>query len=404
MSEDLFGIDSIINSAISPKGWIDSLSLLQLFNEKLSELKLSKNQALKIMEIETKSFDNFMQGEATKIDFLTLIKVSRFLDIAASVFIDKFILQVAKENDKELEKVNSRLFIAKHFDLEALRVSGLIERVNDFEHIEERILYFFGYKSVYEYKDDIEVPVYSSGKIASNEKTLKFWVNMAYATFDKMSNPNEYDRQALVKIFPTLRAYSISIENGLRQVFKLLFKVGVTVIFIPKNYKDLHIRAATFSINEKPCIAITNYKDLYPTLWFSLFHELYHVLYDWEEISDSKSHSHVSAGMSTGTIDEDAANQFAARYLFDDDKMKEVEPYIDKPSYVAKFARSYNVHESIVYALYAYKHAKDSSKPFAKFRHYMKNPEQAVEVFDPSKYENFEPIPVIAKKTMSLIN
>ena len=226
---------------------------------------------------------------------------------------------------------------------------------------------------------------------------------MAYATFDKIPNTNEYDRQELVKIFPTLRAYSLNVENGLRQVFKILFKLGVTVIFIPKNNKDLHIRAATFSINDKPCIAITNYKDLYPTLWFSLFHELYHVLYDWEEVIASEGQGHVSAGMSTGTIDEDAANQFAARYLFDDDKMKEVEPFINKPSFVAKFARSYNVHESIVYALYSYKYSNADNKLFGKYRHFMKNPETAIEGFNPSQYETFKPIPNIAKATMTLI-
>jgi len=404
MSENLFGIDSIINSALRPKGWIDTLSLLQLFNEKLFELGLSKNQALKIMEIEAKSFDSFMQGESTKIDFLTLKKLSRFLEIAPSVFIDKFLAKITNENSSDLEKINTRLFMAKHFDLESLRTAGLIERVNDFDHIEERILKFFGYKTIFEFKNDIEVPVYSSGKIVSNEKTLKFWVNLAYATFEKMSNPYEYDRQALVRLFPSLRAYTLNVESGLRQVFKLLYKVGVTVIFIPKNNKNLHIRAATFCINEKPCIAITNYRDLYPTLWFSLFHELYHVLYDWDEISKIDGHGHVSAGMSTGIIDEDAANQFAARYLFDDEKMQEIEPFIDKPSYVAKFARSYNVHESIVYALYTYKYATADNKIFGKYLHFMKKPEQAIEAFNPSQYDTFNPIPEIAKRTMSLIN
>lgn len=404
MEENILGIDSIINSALHQKGWIDTLSLIQLFNEKLSQLKLSKNQALKIMNLETKAFDSFTQGQSTKIDYLTVLKLSRFLEIPPSIFIDKFFLKISVENKEHLDKTESRLFIAKHFDLDVLRSSGLIDTVNDFEHIEKKLLSFFGYKNIFEYKDDIEVPVYSKGKIVSNEKTLKFWVNMAYATFEKMSNPNEYDRQALVKIFPTLRAYSLNVESGLRQVFKILFKVGVNCIFIPKNYKNLHIRAATFCINDKPCIALTNYKDFYPTLWFSLFHELYHVLYDWEEITEAKGHGHVSAGMSTGTIDEDAANQFAARYLFDEDKMNEIEPFIDKPSYVAKFARSYNVHESIVYALYAKKYSNADKKLFGKYNRFMKETEKAIAAFNPSQYENFKPIPEIAKTTISLIN
>jgi Zn-dependent peptidase ImmA (M78 family) len=404
MSDKHLNIDWILNSALAPKGWIDTLSLLELFNERIAQAGISKNQALKIMNIETKSFDAFIQGTSTKIDFLTVIKLATFLEMAPSVFIDKFLSKVTEENKSVIEITKVRNHIIKHFDLDELRNSGFIDTVSDFDHVEKKILEFFGYTSVFQYKSNIEVPVYSKGKVSSNEKSLKFWVNMAYATFEKMYNPNEFDRHGLVKAFPSLRAYSLNVEHGLLQVFKLLFKLGVTVVFIPKMYKNLHVRAATFCINDKPCIAITNYKDYYPTLWFSLFHELYHVLYDWDEIIKSEGSTHISAGMSTGTIDEDAANEFAARYLFDDEKMELVKPFIDDRNYVAKVARGYNVHESIVYALYAYKYSTKDNKLFAKYKDCLIDPKSAIQEFVPSKYEQYEPIPKIIKTTKSLIN
>lgn len=400
MSDKLLNIDWLLNSALAPKGWIDTLSLLQLFNEKIEQAGISKNQALKIMNIEAKSFDAFMQGTATKIDFLTVIKLSTFLEMAPSVFMEKFLSKVTEENSSIIERTKIRNYIIKHFDLEALRKAGFIDSVSDFDHVEKKIMEFFGYSSIFQYRSNIEIPVYSKGKVSSNEKSLKFWVNIAYASIEKIYNPNEYDRQALVKIFPTLRAYSLNVENGLLQVFKLLFKLGVTVVFIPKMNKNLHVRAATFSINDKPCIALTNYKDYYPTLWFSLFHELYHVLYDWNEIVELEGSAHVSAGMSTGTIDEDAANEFAARYLFDEEKMELVKSFMDDRDYVAKVARGYNVHESIVYAIYAYKNPKG----FAKYHDCLIDPNLAIKEFVPSKYERFEPISTITKITKSLIN
>lgn len=399
MNDKHLNIDWLLNSALAPKGWIDTLSILQLFNERIEQMGISKNQALKIMNIEAKSFDSFVQGTSTKIDFLTIVKLSTFLELAPSVFVDKFLSKVTEENNAVIEKTKVRNHIIKHFDLEQLKKNGFIDTVNDFDHVEKKILDFFGYTSIFQYKSNIEIPVYSKGKITSNEKSLKFWVNMAYASFEKIYNPNEYDRQGLVKIFPSLRAYSLNVEHGLLQVFKLLFKLGVTVIFIPKMHKNLHVRAATFCINDKPCIAITNYKNYYSTLWFSLFHELYHVLYDWDEIIDSEGSTHVSAGMSTGTIDEDAADSFAARYLFDDEKMAMVADFMDDRHYVAKVARGYNVHESIVYGIYAHK-----NKAFGKYNDCLISPQSAIEEFVPSKYERFEPIPSITKITKSLIN
>ena len=404
MTDKLLNVDWILNSALAPKGWMDTLSLLQLFKERIDQEGISKNQALNIMDIETKSFDAFIQGSATKIDFLTVIKIATFLEMAPSVFIDKFLSKVTEENSSIIEKTKVRNHIVKHFDLEALRKAGFIDSVSDFDYVEKKILEFFGYSSIFQYRSNIEMPVYSKGKVSSNEKSLKFWVNMAYATIEKIYNPNEYDRQDLIKVFPTLRAYSLNVENGLLQVFKLLFKLGVTVVFIPKMNKSLHVRAATFCINDKPCIAITNYKDYYSTLWFSLFHELYHVLYDWEEVMNAEGNTHVSAEMSTGTIDEDAANEFAARYLFDDEKMELVKPFIDDRNYVAKVARAYNVHESIVYGLYAFKYSTNENKLFAKYKDCLIDPKSAIKEFVPSKYEQYEPIPNIIKITKSLIN
>ena len=406
MDDNFYSAERIINSAFSAKGWIDTLSLQELFNYKIEELRISKNQALKIIDIETKSFDAFMLGGSTKIDYLTVLKLSTLFEIAPSVFIDKFLVKVSEENNNELQKTKVRHFIAKNFDLDGLRKIGFIETVNDFDHIEKRILDFFGFETIFQYKRNVDVPVYSSGKITSNVESQRFWINMAYATFERIPNPNEYDRQGLVNIFPSLRAYSLNEEHGLTQVVKLLFKIGVTVTFIPKLYSDLHIRAATFCINDNPCIALTNYRDYYPTIWFALFHELYHVLYDWDEILTSESQSHVSAGMSTGNINEDAANEFAKRYLFDDDKMREVEPYLNDPYYVRKFARSYNVHESIVYALHAYEKSKTKSdtRLFGKYKHLIPTPRIAIEPLNPTQYETYTPIPKIVKSTVSLIN
>lgn len=399
MDDKFLNIDRLLNSALGPKGWLDTLRLQELFNQKIEELKISKHQALKIMDIETKSFDAFMKGNSPKIDYLTVLKLSQLLEIAPSLFVDKFIGQVKEENSEELNKTKIRHFIAKHFDLEGLRKVGFIDSVNDFDAIEKKILEFFGYTSIFQYKKDIAIPVYSSGKITSNKESQTFWVNMAYASFERIPNPHEYDRQALVYLFPSLRAYSLNMEHGLTQVMRLLFKVGVTVIFIPKIYKDLHIRAATFCVNDKPCIALTNYRDYYPTLWFALVHELYHVLYDWEEIVASEGQSHLSAGISTGSIDEDAANNFARRYLFDEDKMREIEQDIDDPYYVKKVARSYNVHESIVYAIYAY-----TNKVFGKYINMLPAPKVALEALQSKQYESYTPIPKIVKNTISLIN
>lgn len=403
MSDNSFNVDKLISNALNPKGWLNTLSLKEIFDFKLEELNISKNFALKIMDIETKSFENFMQEGSSKIDHLIALKMAIFLEMSPWDFVDKFMLKIKEENSRELEKTKVRYFIARNFDLNGLRNIGFIDSVNDFYQIEKRILDFFGFSSVFQYRKEVGNLAYSSGKLKSNIESQKFWINIAYSTFEKIINSNEYDRASLVKLFPTLRAYSLNLENGLSLAMKLLFKIGITVIFIPKIHKDLHIRAATFCINDKPCIALTNYRDLYPTLWFALIHELYHVLYDWNEISDSENQSHLSMGISTEKINEDAANDFARRYLLDDEKMKILEDNIDDGFFVQNFALTNNTHPSILYALYAFENSSNDNKLFAKYKHLIPSARIAINNLNASLFENYTPIAQIAQKITSIL-
>lgn len=126
---------------------------------------------------------------------------------------------------------------------------------------------------------------------------------------------------------PKIRPFTRDIENGLVQVAKALYKVGVTVIFQP-SIEKLQIRGATFSCNKKPCIVLSDLQKNYPTLWFTLLHELHHVLYDFDEIN--KRVFHLSSG--EGDIflmNEERADNFATEYLLSEARLRYAIGYIN---------------------------------------------------------------------------
>lgn len=111
----------------------------------------------------------------------------------------------------------------------------------------------------------------------------------------------------IVKIKP----YSQDITNGLLTVCRALYNIGVTVIF--QNYlTTTQVRGATFIINEKPSVVITDFNKNYPTLWFTLLHELNHVLFDFDTIE--KSSYHLSDDNDLFLI-EDQANTFCKKFF-----------------------------------------------------------------------------------------
>jgi Zn-dependent peptidase ImmA (M78 family) len=180
------------------------------------------------------------------------------------------------------------------------------------------------------------------------------WIKTALDTFKELNNTYEYNRNALIEFFPEIRWHSKSVDLGLTTIIQKLFKMGITVVF-QSPLSSLHLRGATFSVNNKPCIAITDYRGFYPTIWFALVHELFHVLFDWEEIRNNQYHISTNDEEHLSLAEkEKEADNFAREYLFSMEKMSRVKAHINDQDYIKEFAENNHVHPSFVYVFYAY--------------------------------------------------
>ena len=157
-------------------------------------------------------------------------------------------------------------------------------------------------------------------------------------------------------------------ERGLPEVISLLHRVGVTVV-LQQSLPTLQLRGATFNHNGKPCIALTDYVGFYPTLWFALFHELFHVLFDWDEIKRNQYHVTDDENKQLSVQEqENKANEFASEYLFSAEKVKFVKRYLHDAVFINQFAADNHVHPSIVYAQCAYAAPKKTRSAWALTR------------------------------------
>ena len=119
---------------------------------------------------------------------------------------------------------------------------------------------------------------------------------------------------------------------------------------------------------------LTDYKGFYPTLWHCLIHELYHVLFDWDEINKDAYSYHISDDSEELlTIDEreTQADDFARKYLFSKEKMEEVRPFIYNQRYINEVAKDNNVHPSIIHNYFAFDNNKNDRMVWARARRYM---------------------------------
>lgn len=348
---DEFDVDALLEGIMMP----ERPTLKGLFDNKLKELGISATSAYEIMGMNYRAVNNILSGSQKMLDITTVPNIAAFLEISEEEVIKLFLDVVKKKTPGDTSISAKKIkFIKENFDLVVLKKAGFINSLKDFKHIEDRLNARLGLKSISEYrKPNIDI-AFSSGLFKpENDRNRAFWVKAAIACFEDIDNPNEYSRDGLIGFFPRIRWYTMNVERGLTEVIKQLYKLGITVLFQPPLL-TLQLRGATFSINNKPCIVLSNYVGFYATLWFALVHELSHVLFDWEEIKEGRYHlSDDKNEQLTVRTREEEADKFTRNYIFSVEKSKQIRPYINDSDYVNDFARDNHVHPSIIYVFNA---------------------------------------------------
>ncbi|HIB37959.1 ImmA/IrrE family metallo-endopeptidase [Mesonia sp.] len=338
-------------------------TLDELFKQRLKHLSISKTKSLSLMGMGSRTLDGILSGKQKVLDFSQLIKLSSFLGLdlkeVAALYVDKL------NENYEFDTFNQNLkladFLNENFNLAELKKIKLIDSLDDYDKIAKSICNYLGLKSIFDYKHPNLNISFSSGKRAKKNCSISNWVYQAKETCIELNNNNNFIREKLIEYIPQIRWYSMDVENGLVHVIKHLYQLGITVVMIPK-FPSIHIRGATFNVNDKPCIALTDYKGYYPTIWFALVHELYHVLFDWDEIRYTDYHisQEDKDYFDKHSQNEKDANEFARKFLFSKEKTSEVSYYMKSDSFVFDYCIENHVHPSFAYVFYAFDNSKNN--------------------------------------------
>ena len=345
--ENTFDIDKLFARIFSETEKESPLDLVALFDSKLAEYDLSKRKVLSLLNIDQRTLDDILQGNAKQPNIINILKIAQFLEIEdLNIALVSILRNQDKENIGSIEKAKNASFIAKHFDIKKLSAIGFFSETDNSDHLLQRVLTFFGYESLFQFQEELDGPLFSRTKRRHVDKMKDFWVKSAYACFKNISNQNDFDRESLKEIITKIRPYCQDVENGLLKVCRALYNVGVTVIV--QNHLTLtQVRGGTFVVNNKPCIVLTDLNKRYTTIWETLLHELYHVLYDLDTIKAMKYHL-------TGDPDllliEEKAEAFSREFFCNYENYKFIKPHINNPYMVQRFAKEVEIHPSFVYS------------------------------------------------------
>lgn len=374
-------------------------SIEELLMEKLTNSGLTITQFEKLAGIEHKSLISILSKTSKQTDINKLLKLGEFLDLNYEELLVLHYCNRPKDEIKELQESMDITFINKYFDLKTLSTLGFINKKSNLEELKNRICNFFEIDSIYDYDTELNSVLFSRTKKTYSDKMKDFWIKSSYKYFELINNPNQFDRKGLIELIPKIKPYTKNIENGLKTVFQALYNIGVTVVFQPSLPKT-QIRGATFVVNNKPSIVITDFNKNYATIWFALIHELHHVLYDLEVIS--KTTYHLTGEPDLFLIHEDKANQFASDYLISDEKMRYIEKMIHNKLMVSRFAQEQQIHPCIIYSQFQWRQAEIGNDYWGAFREHFPNILRATENLNIANWDA-ESIKETAKKMRELL-
>lgn len=358
MNKDSFDKEMrrVLDLAIRDRGNLPNKSLKELFTEKVEELGISETKVLKLLGIQPKTLKAILDYSGVRIDVINIIKLGHFLGLSLNEVMKIYIPEMDTEQIGEIQSAKEASFMMEYFDIPSLRKAHFIS-TKEIENLKDRVTVFFGLDTIYDYSERSIFPAFSRSKRSSNDKVRDFWLKSAYTMFKGINNPNPYNRAELLNILPRIRPYTKNVDSGLTSVARALYNLGITVIFQP-SIANLQVKGATFLVNDKPCIVLSDLNKRYPTIWFVLLHELHHVLYDLDSLKQSRFYYHLTGETDLFLLDEAAADTFAKDYLLSNDRLKFIAPLINSKTTVSKYAELWGIHPSIIYSFYCQEYNK----------------------------------------------
>ncbi|MBC7446741.1 MAG: ImmA/IrrE family metallo-endopeptidase [Hymenobacteraceae bacterium] len=334
----------------------DIPTLAELIEKQRLAMGLSVKAASDMLRMPRSSYERLTTGSLQKLDVATAFKLAHFLEIKAEEVLQLFAASsMPPEEFREVEAVKEEAFIRRNFDVAGLRKIGFVEST-EYAHVKARIIEYFGLRSLYEYGTDATAILYNRSKLRIEDKMRQAWIVSAVKQFERINNPNPYDEAGVERLVTQIRPYTRQEKTGLLTVLRALYQAGVTVI-TQKALPNTAVHGATFIVHRKPCIVLTDHFQKYPEVWFTLLHELAHVILD-RAMLDACSY-HLSDGVGDLLLVESRADRFAYDLLLPQKKFEYIQTYINIESFVASYAAQQGVHPSIIYWRYAKERSRD---------------------------------------------
>lgn len=319
-------------------------------------------EVLEDLVMTKEEFSNRMNRPSAKLSLIfsgakaitpdTAIQIEKVTGVPAHIWTGleaDYRLTLAKAAyEKEEERLKEETKLIKKFQYTQLQKLGVVEKqTKPIDKVKELHKYF----GVTSLRNLASVKRYAalyrhqnSDKNKAEPEALSSWLRMGEIK-GITANCVEYSRDKAEKIADEIKELTLIKNVNIKEYLEDKFaQAGIALAIVP-HLEKTYAHGAAFWLKDKPVIMVTIRKSWGDIFWFSLLHEMGHILlHSKSEIFiESDSEKHVSE------IKEKEADKFASQKLIPN---KEYNLFKQQGSFYAeditRFAKKINIHPGIV--------------------------------------------------------
>lgn len=256
--------------------------------------------------------------------------------------------QIVMAKQEELKQMEEESKFVKLFPYADLVKFGFVKATKIAVEKVDELKKFFGVAKLVQIS---QVKVYQPAFRVANQdniskEAIATWIQASRIKAKEIQT-QPFDKKKLKDSLPQIKSLiNLDIQEAISQIQKVLNSCGIALVMLP-HFKNTKVHGATFWLDneKKAVIAMTlrgSYSDIF---WFSLFHEIGHILL----------HPKREMFLEDGCVDtklkkqEDEADKFASEILVSDKELKKFLSQKDfSKSSIISFAEQLEVKSSIV--------------------------------------------------------
>lgn len=231
-------------------------------------------------------------------------------------------LRLQSESSKEKE-VEIKSDIYKHMPIKEMIKKGWIKLPETINNLTNEVKLFWGIPSLdFSFLETKPSLNFRKSEAFDHYNTYYAlaWFRMAQR-YAKMYQLNQYAKSELEKLAKSLFSYTV-LENGIEIFLRNLNKVGVK-FFVLSHLQKTYIDGASFFDGSNPVIVYTARHDRTDNFWFTIAHEIAHIILHLKKKEDY----FIDSLDDLSTRQEEAANKFTEKILKAHEILEYFSPY-----------------------------------------------------------------------------